>query len=321
MLAYDERWTRTEYVAFGIVAVLLSVAVVRGPEGGSGSSPCGRPRWAAQPLIAVGALFVRAVPYDEAGRALGDRSRDRLGGLHPACLAGREVAPRWRWRGGDCAAAFVVAGTGLLVLRPLEGSGYDAVTARGEAATFAAPRPPSRWCSSNPWRRGVRLGSVPAGSGRGVRHRAVGHERDRHRPRPCHEPVEPGHGPTTRTPTCSSLDGIGSPWLIAVAALALLVATEVVRDTTAAAARASCWRWRSSAGAIAILRYSMPLWAVVAALALAAVVTGCLAVGDTVDGDRRDERRARLPDSGVGCRLGRHDAGSRRRARASRWRF
>ena len=273
MLAYDERWTRTEYVAFGIVAVLLSVAWYAARKGIWIFAVWTAALAVLNLVIAVGASFVRVVLYDEVadlwetGRVIG-----WVACILFAWLVARSRKVAMGWRG--LAAAFVVAGTGLLLLRPLEGSGYDAVTG-GVTATFAALATVSL-VLLNPWRRGVRLGSVPAGLvaasviGPSVMN-AIGIALA-----PATSPWSLG---LTDHPDSDVqlLDGIGSPWLIAVAALALLVATEVV-VTRRLPRREVVLAMAVSAGAIAVLRYSMPLWAVVAALTLAAVVTGCLAV-------------------------------------------
>lgn len=269
MLAYEGHWTRTEYVAFGLVVCYLGVAAVAA-RFAVWSFAVGTVALAAVNLaIAYGASFVRV---------LGEPDLDGLwstgrasGWLFCLVLAAAVVVVRrlpMYVRG--FAAAVVVAGTTFLVLRPLDGEGYDAAVA-GVVGAFAVLVLTSL-VLLNPWRRGFRLGSVPIG--------LIGAWL-----------VGPSVVAAAEVALAPMLDpwqlaadyreggdailvhGIGSPWLVGLALAALLVGVEIVVSRRVPR-RAFLLAMVATACAVAVLRYDLPLWTVVAVLAALTLVLG-----------------------------------------------
>jgi len=267
MLAYEGHWTRTEYVAFVLVACYLAVAAVAARSAVWWFAVGTVALSALNLAIAYGASFVRVLGEPDLH---GLWSTGRVSGwLFCLFLAAVVVAVRrlpMYVRG--FAAAVVVAGVAFVLLRPLEGEGYDAVVA-GVVGTFAFLAL-SSLVLLNPWRRGFRLGSVPVGlvgawlvgpSVVAAAEVALAPLLD-----PWQLAVDHQEGGDTIL-----VHGIGSPWLVGLALAALLAGVEIVVSRRVPR-RAYLLAMVAAAWTVAVLRYDLPLWTVVAVVAALTMV-------------------------------------------------
>ena len=273
LLAYDGHWTRIEYVAFVIVLILTITAAVAARMALWTFAVFTVIFAVVNLAIGFGSSLVRVAGEDtlagiwSSGRAIG-----WVACLLLAWLVAVTNRIAMAWRSG--AAAVVVAGTTFLILRPIDGSGYDAIVAASVAA-FAGLAACSL-VTRNPWRRGLRIGSIPVGLfaatliGPSLLN-AVGSSLT-----PALDPW--GMAATSRPDSeLVLLEGIGTPWLIGLAAFVLMVAVEVV-VTRRLPTRTPVLAMAATAVAIATLRYSLPIWAIVAILATLSLAMAALAM-------------------------------------------
>lgn len=273
MLTYDQHLTRTEYIAFGFVVVIVVVALLTARLALWTFAVFALVLAGLNLLIAFGASFVRIAGEDTVA---GIWSSGRAVGWVACLLLAWLVAVASRlpmvWR--TAAAAILVAGTSFLLLRPIQGAGYDAIvlTATIVFAVAAA----ASLLTRKPWRRGLRIGSVPVGLfaatliGPSVMV-AIGTA--------LAPATQPWSMSATQRPDIDiALDiGIGRWWLIGIAAFLLMVAVEVVLSR-GLPRPAPILSMAAVATAIAMLRCPLDLWAVVATLMVLATAMGAVAI-------------------------------------------
>ena len=225
MLAYDGHWTRIEYVAFAIVLILIAAAAVAARLALWTFAVFTAIFAVVNLAIAFGSSLVRVAGEDtlagiwSSGRAIGWVACLLLAWL--VAVAHQNSDGLAQWRG----ARWWWPVRSFLILRPIDGSGYDAIVAASVAA-FAGLAACSL-VTRNPWRRGLRIGSIPVGLfaatliGPSLLN-AVGSSLT-----PALDPW--GMAATARPDSeLVLLEGIGTPWLIGIAAFVLMVAVEVV---------------------------------------------------------------------------------------------
>lgn len=273
LLVFHEQWAREEYVGFALVVVLLAAAFLAARIA----------LWTFAVWVTVLAVCTLAFAYSESlGRVLieddltGLWSSGRAVGwvicLAVAACAAAQTRLSMRWR--RLAAAVVVVGATLLVLRPLEGSSVNAVLAclAATCALLAA----STLVFRTPWRFGSVAAALPTGFlaallvGLSVLD-ALG------------TVLVPAFDPWAMAPSDhpdADVEGffdLGSPWLVGVAAVVVMAAVCTVLARRLPRFIPTFAMVAAAAGVVA-LRYSMPLWAVVVVMGALALVTGVVAV-------------------------------------------
>lgn len=273
MITYDQHLTRTEFVAFGFVVAILGLTLIAARLALWTFAVYAGVVAGINVLIAFGASVVRIAGEETLA---GIWSTGRSIGWVAVLLIGLVLAT-WRrapmaWR--TAGATLLVAGASFLLLRPFQGEGFDAVVVAA-VALFTLQAALSL-VTRRPWRRGLRIGSVPVGLFAAA---LIGPSVMVAASTGLLGAVYPWSAGVTAYPDADVTlqNEIGTPWVIGVAAFVLMVAVEVVLSR-GVPRPAPIFSMAAVAIAVALLRYPLPLWAMVASLGGLAAGTAWVAI-------------------------------------------
>jgi hypothetical protein len=271
ILAFEQHWIRTEFMAFLLAVVVAGVALAA-----ARTAVWTFAAWVA--LIAGGNLaiaflasLVRILDHDDLA---GLWTNGRAVGWVVCMVVAAAIAATQRiaMPARIMSAAVAVLGVELLVLRPLEGSSDNLILSCVTAACAVAAA--STLLLARPWRVGAAAGAVPTAliSTVMVAPSAVyavaialsGAKR-------------PWTWSISDRSRFQDFDPIASPWLVGIAGV-LVAAAVFVIVVRRLPGLATAFVIVLTAAVVVALRYSMPLWGVIAILAAMTAATAAFAV-------------------------------------------